>query len=554
MSGAKSKQKKAGKSPEEVAHERHDFLKSTVQRLRDRAGNVCSFPECHVHTHGSAFTGERVVGVGVACHIKAAAPGGPRYDVNQTKGERRHIDNGVWMCQTHSKLVDADDSAYSVETLLEWKQKAESRSNSLINKKSFTENEVKAAVEEGAVSALQRWVNKSNDPFDTPIAEVVKGYESSLEALDPRFKVQVDKVDGKFKHTISAAQDNVTLQLILQDLDKLEGYWVAERALFEEGRQFEIPGDHFKFEGSKLFEAIHQRSHRLGQGVLTVGAPKRALMASLYVRTAEGQESIIDTFTCYYTSGNVRTVFDGVALGGFFAVKASYAHDGLDTKFNLTFNVNAWRGKNILDLPRFSRLARAAKSLGRGRLVVEIEVGNNVASFDTKSSPINEKYHAQLSWLIEYLDLARKVAEQCSESILLKSIDFDDEVYSILQKYAVLLRGPVVKTRTPGMLCSGKFTYYEGCDFSSFETDGLPPTIKLDQKDRITFDLLGQAITAPRVETIYSGAEFVLFTELDARDKPKIEIYTTDETAIVVQLQAEDSWVVHQDASFLGEG
>ncbi|MBF6032855.1 hypothetical protein H8F23_06300 [Pseudomonas sp. P155] len=552
MLGAKSKQKKAGEASEEVAHERHDFLQSTVQRLRDRAGNVCSFPDCHVHTHGSAFTGEKAVGVGVACHIKAAAPGGPRYDPKQTKDERRHLDNGIWMCQTHSKLVDADDSAFSVEALRVWKQKAEERSNGLINQKSFTESEVRAAVEEGTVSVLQRWVNRSDDPFDTPIAEIMKGYETGLEKLDSRFNVQVDRVGGQCHHIISAAQDNVSLQLILRDLDQLEGFWEAERAFFEEGRELQIPGAHFKIEGSKLFDAIHERTNQLGLGVVTMGAPKRALTANLYVRTPDG-EWAIDTFTCHYTSGSLRTVFSGTALGGFFGIKASFAHDGLTTKFDLTFNLDAWRDHNILELPGFSRLARAARYLGKGRLVVEIEVGNNVASFDTKSSPINEEYHAQLRWMIEYLDFTRKVAEQCSEPVILKTFDFDNEVYSALRKYARLLAGTVATTRKAGWLCSGEFTYHEGFDLSSFDSSDVPQVIRLAQRDSMTFDLFGQVVTAPRVETIYTEVEFTLHSDLDARDRPKINLYTTEKTTITTLLREEDSWVVLRDTRVLDE-
>ncbi|VVQ04740.1 hypothetical protein PS910_04178 [Pseudomonas fluorescens] len=312
MSGPKSKPKTSAKKKAAVAPKRDNFNSLTWHKLRDSAGNVCSFPGCHVHTHGASSDGEGTVGIGVACHIKAAAPGGPRYDEHQTKDQRKHFDNGIWMCQTHSKLIDADDSAYSVETLVEWKQKAEARSNSLINQKSFTESEVKAAVEEGTVSVLQRWV-------------------------------------------------------------------------------------------------------------------------------------------------------------------------------------------------------------------------------------------------IEYLDLARKVAEHCSEPILLKKIDFDAEVYTALRKYARLLSGPVASTRKPGWLCGGSFNYFEGCDISTFESTGVPPVIKLAQKDTMTFELFGQAITAPRVETIYTDVEFSLFTDLDDREKPKIELYTTGNSAITTQLQAEDSWIVYQDESVLEE-
>lgn len=553
MSEGKTKRKKAGGAAGEVPHKRHDFTQATVQRLRDRAGNVCSFPDCHVHTHGSAFTGDKVVGIGVACHIKAAAPGGPRYDAKQTKEERRHSDNGIWMCQTHSRLVDADDSAYSIEKLLEWKQKAEARSNSLLNQKTFTQQEVRAAVEEGNVSVVQRVMNMSTDPINMPLDTMMTGYETALEALDPRFNVKVDRVDGHCHHFISAAQENVTLKLILQDLDKLEGFYEAERALFEEGRQLEIPGAHVMFEGSKLFEAIHQKIHRSGQGVLTMGAPKRLLTANLYVRTPEGHEVSIDTFTCYYTSGSVRTVFEGEALGGFFAVKASCAHDGTVTNFDLTFDAEAWRGKDILDLPRFPRLAKAAPYLGKGRLVVEIEVGNNAASFDTSTSPINEEYHARLRWLIEYLGFARKVAEQCSEAIFLKNLDFDHDVYSIIRKYTGLIDGPYLSTRKPGLLSKGQFDSQEKFDLAGIKTDGFPPVITLAHKKSVTFELFGQAITPPRIETLYTGIELIAYTDLDTPGQPKTEFYTTEGSTETMQLQAGDPWIVHEDLSVLDQ-
>jgi hypothetical protein len=552
MSQGKTKRNKSGPKSVALAHERHDFLSSTVLVLRNRAGNVCSYPGCHVHTHGAASSDGKAVGIGVACHIKAAAPGGPRYDAEQTKDERRHLDNGIWMCQSHSRLIDADDSSYSVEDLLEWKQKAEVRSHTLINAKSFTESELKAELEKGAVSVLQRWVNKSDDPFDTPIAEVMQGYEAGLEALDPRFKVEVDKVGGNYHHIISAAQANVSLNLILRDLDKLEGFWEAERALFEEGRQMEIPGAHVMFEGSKLFEAIHQRNHQSARSVLTLGAPKRVLTAYLYVRTAGGHEVSIDTFTCHYTSGSVRTVFDGEAMGGFFTVKASCAHDGRDTKFDLTFNAEALCGKNILDLPRFPRLVKAAEYLGKkGRLVVEIEVGNNVASFDTKTSPLSEEYHAQLRWLIEYLSFARKVAEQCSEDIILKNVEFDAEVYSIIRKYARLLSAPHCSSRAPGLLSKGEFNSQEEFGFSGFTGVGMPAVITIAQKSSITFDLFGQVITPPRIETLYTGIEVIAYSSLDDRTKPQTEFYTTAHTTVTTQLHAGDSWTVHEDPSVL---
>jgi len=35
---------------------------------------------------------------GVTAHICDAAPGGPRFDPNMTVAQRRHYDNGIWLC------------------------------------------------------------------------------------------------------------------------------------------------------------------------------------------------------------------------------------------------------------------------------------------------------------------------------------------------------------------------------------------------------------------------------------------------------------------------
>src|SRR3546814_3864923 len=65
--------------------------------------------------------------VGVAAHIKAASPGGARYDENQTSEERSHADNGIWLCEVHAHLIDHDANEFTVELLQKWKREAEER-------------------------------------------------------------------------------------------------------------------------------------------------------------------------------------------------------------------------------------------------------------------------------------------------------------------------------------------------------------------------------------------------------------------------------------------
>lgn len=103
---------------------RDDFPQSVLQVLAKRAGYKCSNPDCRKPTSGPAFTAG-AVNVGVAAHITAAAPGGSRYDASLSARERAASENGIWLCQQCSRLIDADDNAHPVSLLLDWKQFAE---------------------------------------------------------------------------------------------------------------------------------------------------------------------------------------------------------------------------------------------------------------------------------------------------------------------------------------------------------------------------------------------------------------------------------------------
>jgi hypothetical protein len=71
---------------------------------------------------GSAILGE-------ICHIRAASPGGPRYDPQQTATERHGYDNLVLLCGKHHTVIDADEEAYTVERLRKMKVDHESRAD-----------------------------------------------------------------------------------------------------------------------------------------------------------------------------------------------------------------------------------------------------------------------------------------------------------------------------------------------------------------------------------------------------------------------------------------
>ncbi|WP_236430478.1 hypothetical protein [Pseudomonas syringae] len=112
--------KRAGKA---TNVKRDNFRAQIVNSLALRAGHHCSMPTCGASTAGPSDTSpDKSVNVGVAAHIAAAAPGGPRYDATMTPEERSSINNAIWLCQTHSRLIDVNPDAYSSSQLLQMKQ------------------------------------------------------------------------------------------------------------------------------------------------------------------------------------------------------------------------------------------------------------------------------------------------------------------------------------------------------------------------------------------------------------------------------------------------
>ena len=118
---------------------RDDFTEEVKRTLAARVNNFCSNPDCRAQTTGPQEDPTKVVNVGVAGHITAASPGGPRYNPALSPEERRHSDNGIWLCQNCAKLVDSDVSGFQEKLLRAWKTIAEERARNSIGKTSTGE-------------------------------------------------------------------------------------------------------------------------------------------------------------------------------------------------------------------------------------------------------------------------------------------------------------------------------------------------------------------------------------------------------------------------------
>lgn len=106
---------------------RDDFSARIKERLAKRVGYHCS--NCWKQTVGPGGGADGISLIGVAAHICAAAPGGPRYDEKMSAEERSSIDNGIWLCQNCAHLIDTDTQRYSVDVLQTIKAEAEAKAH-----------------------------------------------------------------------------------------------------------------------------------------------------------------------------------------------------------------------------------------------------------------------------------------------------------------------------------------------------------------------------------------------------------------------------------------
>jgi hypothetical protein len=106
---------------------RDNFTEPTKNKLGKQVAWHCSRPGCVAPTVSSTQDGDRVITLGRAAHITAAARGGPRYDERLTPVERKSANNGIWLCGDCANVIDADNAPFTEQTIREWKRNAQRR-------------------------------------------------------------------------------------------------------------------------------------------------------------------------------------------------------------------------------------------------------------------------------------------------------------------------------------------------------------------------------------------------------------------------------------------
>ena len=118
---------------------RLEFSTKTKIVLAQRVGYRCSFPGCERITIGPGDEPGTVVVLGEAAHIVGAVKSednlSPRSDPTKTEDEIKSLENGIWLCRHHHKLIDSKEITYPVSELRKWKVQAEAKQVELMQEK-----------------------------------------------------------------------------------------------------------------------------------------------------------------------------------------------------------------------------------------------------------------------------------------------------------------------------------------------------------------------------------------------------------------------------------
>lgn len=242
---------------------RDNFSAPVRGELAKRVAFRCSL--CDVQTVGPQAGTFKSHSIGIAAHIKAAAPGGPRYDEHQSPEERSSFGNGIWCCSNCAKKIDSDHGSFTVERLLRAKTAAEERSRSRL----------------GAPPLEGRGAPSNPSSISRAIKRYCMDEEERLEELDPRFQVSVSYGTGVEVHTLTARREAVPVRIKLSPTGSRETRDAIREVLDFGGTQV-FENIAVRFEGSPLFEELGDVLQRVVISTKTQPLTVTAAFNSLY--------------------------------------------------------------------------------------------------------------------------------------------------------------------------------------------------------------------------------------------------------------------------------
>lgn len=480
---------------------RDDFLQSTITVMRQRAGEVCSNPECLAPTAAPCGS-DKVTSIGVAAHIHAAAPGGKRYMAGMTEEQRRHIDNGLWLCSNCSIMIDRDVEVYPPERLFEWKRSAGNRATEVLGKRPRSaEESMKKLIE-----ALDKRQPKLS--LAQSIVRAHREQEEFLEGLDQRFSVSSHLIDGRPCIEIKA-KETVNVQIKVST-KRGDGYAEGFKDLFDHGKKFEVNLLDTSAHGSDLLS--HILAENAKENGKLVFSPS-TYTASARIELIDPKTNLIDQLTEVageITAGKKSMQFEGKTFEGLFTVgfHKNLVEDSLPQTITMHIDLDQWEKRPLCSLPYISKVAKLYQRLADGwefSLIMEHKgevIFSGTGDFKACADDIRA-----LNALMIYTVRARSVSILLQKEITFtKYITFDGQVLTNLEDIRFILenQGQVPKENLKRPIIVD--VIYDD-SINQFEILGgnNPGTLRLIENERGAIVIFGQMIRLPKRVMLVEG-------------------------------------------------
>jgi len=316
---------------------RDNFTAETIKALERRVNAKCS--RCRAATSGPNLDPTKASNLGIAAHINAASPGGPRYDKNMDKAARKAIENGIWLCSNCATIIDRDPGGYSPSLLSQMKEKAEQLASEEYGNFPVSRREYDALYGL-TVGSLKKTV------LSTAVTDICRLSAAALEELDPRFSVDVSHSAGRTSYIFNAKEPiSITCSVqpgFEQEFLRKLGDLVAH------GKNLEIDSSNLRFQGSPLLEFATELH---GKIVWAAATRKDAIIK---IRT--GSNTFVDDIVGEIIGGSKSITVSGHAFGGLYALRITCDRDLQGTCHSSSkFHFDRWEGKSIRALPYFDK-------------------------------------------------------------------------------------------------------------------------------------------------------------------------------------------------------
>ena len=286
-----------------------------------------------------------------------------------------------------------------------------------------------------AVEAALAYMAKRNPGT---VEDAIASESGKIAAIDPRWDVRLDVVNGAKNFTLQPKQDvTAKLSVKAESVEKL-------RELVEWGKNISLSGSEVSIDGLPLYDYL---SRKFG-GVASVSLKKNLAPVSMHL-WSEGPNGFRLTLPGSITAGSsgvsfVASLPDAPIRAEMKAPREAINTPGTPVKFSVSFDFSKWSGRPLGSLPYYDAIRGLATAILEDRRINHelIEAGNRVSGGHF-GSPLEALPFAYAAAVVSNVEKARQISRLSKLEICMPDVATltADDVEAVESAHALLSGG-----------------------------------------------------------------------------------------------------------------